>query len=129
MASTTPQAASSQTQANDLIVTILYRIEGILNRASYHYISQDSSVHCGQDPTGHEIKQHKEESKGKIPDLESVLRSGIADGEWLAMRDLKRIIENTTKDEYDLGNKKMFDKLTKDIMGIYERVGFEPSKT
>lgn len=122
MASATPQAALPQTCANDSVATILYTIEGIINRASNHYVSQDPSVYCGQKPIGHEINQHKEELKAVPSKLENILNSGISDDDWLAMQKLRDILRYAITDKFDWANRRMFDMLSDDFKGIYEHV-------
>jgi len=120
MASTTPRPASPQTGPNDSIVTILYTIEGILKRATNHYLDP---AYCGQEPKGHGIGQHKDELKAIPSRLEAILNSGISDDEWLAIiRELGKIVKYATAEKFDLENQKWFKMLTDDVEEIYKRV-------
>lgn len=132
MVSATPQPALPQTGANDSIFTIFQLIEGIINRASAHYVSQYPSLYCGQEPRGHGTNQHKEELKAGIPSrLEDILGSGISDDDWLAMQELRKVVIYATADKFDWENKKMFDMLRDNFKEIYDNVlkMINPKKT
>ena len=122
MVNTFPQPALPQAGINDPVVTILYTIEGILNRASAHYVSQDASVYCGQEPIGHGIVQHKDELKAIPSRLERILGLTISDDDWLAMQRLLDIMKYATADKFDLGNQKLFDMLSEDFKKLYDHV-------
>ena len=123
MVTTNPQPASPQIGTNESIVTLLYTIEGIINRASNHYVSQDDSVYCGQKPKGHGIVQHKDELKPVPKRLEEILQvQNISGDEWLAMQNLIKILRYATADKFDWGIQKWFDMLKADFKEIYDRV-------
>ena len=96
MVSTATQPARAQASATESLVTVSYAIDGILDRASDHYMPP---AYCGHEPKDHKIDQHKAEFM-EIPSmLEAILRKpNISDNDRRVVSGLMNFAQCYTTD-------------------------------